>query len=230
MIYRRTNIRKDLIDQYMNELIEIYEKDFKILHCNKCKLSNRLIDKLHNQYYCHEYIIKFYDTDPKFPPVGKNDKGCDYDIFDMYLDYNNGYYIENEKYSEEDLKALSFTGKCFTKDELKQVCDEVLKIYEQYEERRLTFNNWIDVYGEGIWGQTQDLVDYNTKLELKDIQKWKNLSDRVYCIETLDPSGKKHISLYIYGRDIHARDYVFSFVRRDKHKKRRKSRIFDYSW
>lgn len=137
---------------------------------------------------------------------------------------------KNEKYSEEDLKVLSFTGKCFTKDELKQVCDEVLKIYEQYEECRLTFNNWIDVYGEGIWGQTQDLVDSNTKLELKDIQKWKNLSDRVYCIEALDPSGKKHISLYIYGRDIHARDYVFSFVRRDKHKKRRKSRIFDYSW
>lgn len=217
------NIRQDLIQKELIRLVDLYEGKYKITRVGKCKLSNRLIDKLYNQYYSSEHCIFFYDSDPKLPSLGTNDKGEKYNLFDLYLDYEDGYYIENEKYDETRLRDISHSGKAFTKAELKNACGELREIYKQYEERRLTFNNWIDVYGRGIWGLSQDLVDFYAKGLMKETQEWQDLSDRVYSIECIDQEGKKHIKLYIYGRDIYYCDYYFNYIQRDNHKRRKRN-------
>lgn len=217
------NIRQDLIQRELSRLVDLYKGEYKITRVSKCKLSNRLIDKLYNQYYASEHCIFFYDSDPELPSLGTNDQGEKYNLFDMYLDYEDGYYIENEKYDETRLRDISHSGKAFAKDELKNACEELKEICKQYEERRLTFNNWIDVYSRGIWGLSQNRVDHYAKGLMKEAQKWQDLSNRVYSIECIDQKGKKHITLYIYGRDIYYCDYYFSYVQRYSHKRRKRN-------
>ena len=55
-------------------------------------------------------------------------------------------YPKNHPYDDPWLKTSE--GRVFDR-----------KLWRDYEERRMTFNNWIDVFGNGIWGLAQKETD-----------------------------------------------------------------------
>lgn len=81
---------------------------------------------------------------------------------------------------------------------------ECMKIWEQlckdYEPRRLSFNNWQEVYVEGNWGLAQKKVDSIAREILEDYQ---NLDNRIFVANYDDD-----LYFYIYARDLpEMRDY-----------------------
>lgn len=83
--------------------------------------------------------------------------------------------------------------------------------FRENEERRMTFNNWIDVYGEGIWGWSQTQVDKYTKGVMKSVRNWPvKKKERIYCGVDGD-----WLLLYCYGRDFGGIDYWWVMHRGD---------------
>lgn len=77
--------------------------------------------------------------------------------------------------------------------------------FREHEERRMTFNNWIDVFGEGIWSWTQKQVDQFAREHLEVVKDWPvKKKDRVYCGFKED-----YIYIYCYGRDFLGDDLWF---------------------
>lgn len=73
------------------------------------------------------------------------------------------------------------------------------------KEERLSFCNWIDVHGPGIWGQTQEQVNQYAKEELND--NIVGIEDRLFLVD-----NDKQITLFFYGRDTdNDLDYWFTF-------------------
>lgn len=71
---------------------------------------------------------------------------------------------------------------------------------EEYEPRRLTFNNWQEIYVDGNWGLTQKKVDFLARETLKD---YCNKNDRIFSAYY-----NNDIYIYIYARDLpEMRDY-----------------------
>ena len=80
---------------------------------------------------------------------------------------------------------------------------ECMKIWKQlcndYEPRRLSFNNWQELYVDGNWGLTQNEVN---KIAKKTLIKYKN-KDRIFVAEY-----DGDLYFYIYARDLpEMRDY-----------------------
>lgn len=83
--------------------------------------------------------------------------------------------------------------------------------FRENEERRMTFNNWIDVYGEGIWGLSQRQVDKYAKGVMKSVRNWPvKKKERIYCGVDGD-----WLLLYCYGRDFGGIDYWWVMHRGD---------------
>lgn len=77
--------------------------------------------------------------------------------------------------------------------------------FRENEDRRMTFNNWIDPFGEGIWGWSQKQVDKFAKEHLKSVRDWPvSKKDRVYYGFKDD-----YIYIYCYGRDFLGNDLWF---------------------
>lgn len=77
--------------------------------------------------------------------------------------------------------------------------------FRNHEEHRMVFNNWIDVFGEGIWGWTQKEVDRFARENLNAVRDWPvKKKGRIYC-------GIKDdfIFIYCYGRDFLGEDLWF---------------------
>jgi hypothetical protein len=188
------NIRKDLIEQEL-------ERDTKrgyIYH--KFNLHNKFINKLLNHYYCHEMCENWYDSEPN----------VDEYISDMAYMYEYG--INGKIYTKEYIKEKYNID--YTIEEAKRCSIERDKIYKKYNnsERRLTFNNWQDPYGEGIWGMSQKEVDKLAYDTFKSIQKFNvSKKDRLYISYKDD-----EIRIYFYGRDFNKLDYWFIFEKRDR--------------
>lgn len=176
------NIRTDLIDKDLSRDRERgYEYHYK-------KLSNRYLDWLFRHYYIFEMTEWFYDSEPDIED----------ELLNMYLDY--GYTSHKRIYSEYP----------HTHEELKDAYMTVCQIYEDYEQDRLEFNNWIEVNGEGIWGWSQKDVDEYGKRILKRIKKFPtSIKDRLFVAESDDD-----IRIYFYGRDLWKVDYWFIFKRK----------------
>lgn len=174
------NIRQDLIAE------ELSSNDGKLFH--KFHLSNRVIDNLRNKYYCHEMCEKWYYSEPDF----------DDELYDMYMDYkypNGNHMFPDGTYSQEELKAAYL---------------KVKQMYINYEPRRIEFNNWIEVFGEGIWGMSQQYVDGEAIDTLKELQRINVKHDgRFYWYK-----DKNEIHIYFYGRDFMDKDYWFIFKRK----------------
>ena len=80
-----------------------------------------------------------------------------------------------------------------------------------YEERRIQFNNWIDIYGPGIWGTSQKEVDSLAKHYLKSIRNYPvKKKGRLFV-------GRDQQMMYIYwyGRDFAGLDLWWTLTRRD---------------
>jgi hypothetical protein len=188
------NIRKDLIEKEL-------ERDINngyIYH--KFNLHNKFIDKLLNHYYCVEMCENWYDSEPN----------VDEYISDMAYMYEDG--IDDVIYTKEYIKEKYNIN--YTIEEAKKCSIEYNRIYKEYNnsEGRLTFNNWQDPCGEGIWGMSQKQVDKIVYNIFKSIQKFKvSKKDRLYISYKND-----EIRIYFYGRDFNELDYWFIFKKRDR--------------
>lgn len=111
-------------------------------------------------------------------------------------------YPKNHPYDDPWLKTSE--GRVFDR-----------KLWRDYEERRMTFNNWIDVFGNGIWGLAQKETDKIAKDSLKDIRKWPiSKKGRFFLAEKGD-----FLYLYCYGRDFKGEDYWFVLQKRNSKNK-----------
>jgi hypothetical protein len=188
------NIRKDLIEKEL-------ERDINngyIYH--KFNLHNKFIDKLLNHYYCVEMCENWYDSEPN----------VDEYISDMAYMYEDG--IDDVIYTKEYIKEKYNIN--YTIEEAKKCSIEYNRIYKEYNnsEGRLTFNNWQDPCGEGIWGMSQKQVDKIVYNIFKSIQKFNvSKKDRLYISYKNDM-----IRIYFYGRDFNELDYWFIFKKRDR--------------
>lgn len=82
---------------------------------------------------------------------------------------------------------------------------EIFELFRNHEERRMTFNNWIDVIGEGIWDMSQRDADRQSKDLMIDFrQSSVKKKDRIYYMNTGD-----FAVIYCYGRDFSGADYWF---------------------
>lgn len=79
-----------------------------------------------------------------------------------------------------------------------------------YDEENLTFNNWVDPYGEGIWGMSQRKVDQISRDTLYEVRsKPVKKDERLYIAYEDD-----YIFIYWYGRDFMDEDYWWVMKRR----------------
>lgn len=89
--------------------------------------------------------------------------------------------------------------------------DEYLRQrFRENEERRMTFNNWVDLYTEGNWGLSQLAVDNDAREAIKSVRNWPvKKKGRIYC-----GTNEKYLMLYCYGRDFKGVDYWLAMRRR----------------
>lgn len=119
-------------------------------------------------------------------------------------EYNIEWYT-----SQIDISYVGFENLLSTEQGWK----ELQSMITEYAPERIYHNNWIDVYGDGIWNWSQDRVDryakYGMKLAVKSIKK----KDRIYFAE-----NKNKIIVYIYMRDIRGYDGIWFMEKRKKTK------------
>lgn len=203
------NIRQDLIQK---ELYWTYRDE---LTYRKLKPSNRFINKLFNHYYVAEHTEHFYDSEPEY----------DDEEFNMYMDYDyihhrinpaSGTALFNTILNSEEIAKeqgnFRFSEEEYTMEELKQAYDKITQQRKDYESRRIEFNNWIEVYSDGIWGMSQKDVDKISREHLKSIKRCGvSYNGRLYIAEKEDS-----IFIYYYGRDFALVDYWWIFKRKER--------------
>lgn len=177
------------------------------------KLSNRFIDRLFNHYYLEELCEFFYDSEPDF----------DDEEFNMYMDYQNSHkltgltfwnLVSNMEEIEEKKENFKYSKQPHTKKELKEAHDKVVQMYKDYEQTRITVNNWIEPYFKGNWDMSQEYVDSFGRSVLKHIRNFpKSIKNRLYFAKKDD-----QIRIYFYGRDFWEVDYWFVFSKRKRRK------------
>ncbi len=82
---------------------------------------------------------------------------------------------------------------------------------EEFWEERLTFNNWIDVMGEGIWYASQKSVDEMAMRMMNDFRKAGRLKGRCWA-GWKEWNGHTFFHICLYGRDIHEYDHLFMML------------------
>ena len=98
-------------------------------------------------------------------------------------------------------------------------CSEC-KIWEKWNgsEKQLSFNNWIDVYGPGIWGMSQEECDEQAKEILSNaLTKEENL-ERLFFSESNIKKEKQvyhFYDIFYYNRDRQYYDWWFVFRRKN---------------
>lgn len=190
-------VRLDLVNE------ELHGKHSDGLKYHRLKLSRRFIDKLLNNYYCCEMTEHFYDSEPD----------VDSYISDMAFMYNfcseKDINSDDEHFTKKYIKDTY--GKEYTAEEAKRCAEENNRLYEEYihSERRLTFNNWIEVYGKGVWDMSQHRVDEVAREKLQMLYEWSH-KDRFWIAR-----DKNYIMVYAYGRDTGC-DYWFIMKKRNK--------------
>lgn len=170
-----------------NELTKRYKS--RGLVYKPIKLSKRFVRWLFNHYYCDEMLECFYDSEPHI-----NDE-----VFKMYIDYTC---------PDPDHTYSRFEH---TEDELRDAFVEAEHAYREYEPQRLSFNNWVEVYGDGIWYMSQKTVDSCAREFLLSTKKCEaSYHGRLFMAE-----HDGMISLYYFGRDTNFRaDYHWTFQKR----------------
>lgn len=186
-------ICKHVIDEQLNTFAQ---KEFA--KCNntpkKLKLSKGLIEKLFNHYECESVVENYYDDEPEI----------DDELYEMYFEYLFG--------NREELKEMLSTNG-HTIEEYRDAYEKVIQLYEDYEERRMTFLSWQDVYAKGIWELTQNTVDKRARLVLNDVRKSSyKKKNRIYFEEDKE---KGSLSIFICLRDIKCVDYWLIFKKKD---------------
>lgn len=180
-----TDYCKELLHKELERIPGWNGKKWKYSELNP---SKRFVNWLFNHYYCYEMLECYYDSEPHL--YGET--------FDMYLDYVHPH---------PDMKHSN--GQ-YTDDELRAAFEVVEQAYKDYEPERLTFNNWVDVSGEGIWHMSQIAVDAWAKECLLATKKYcPGYHGRLFIAENDDL-----ISIYYFGRDVRRVDFHWTFQKR----------------
>lgn len=79
-------------------------------------------------------------------------------------------------------------------------------------DERMSFCNWQDVSGEGIWDASQKAVDRAGKADMNDFRKAGHLAGRCWAGEG-EWDGIPYLHVFLYGRDIHEFDIHFTFLK-----------------
>ena len=203
----------------------------RCLYWKRYQPTNRIIDKLFQDYYCEEFMENYYDSEPKY----------DDEEFKMYMDYIVKHNTDDEvtgtgmfnalsyMIDDEQKKKKRYAEKEHTAKEIKAAYEKIRKQQEDYNEKRIRFNNWQEPYFKGNWGYTQKRVDSIAKKQLKTILKSDiPIKDRLWLLEISKdniPEDMKGwngriqvdcIEIYYYGRDYLGVDYCWSMQRRVK--------------
>ena len=157
----------------------------------------------------------------------------DFDDFDdeeynMYLDYQNKFRITGRSFWElvtnmdenGDIANKKFSKQEHTPEEYKRAYEKVTQMYEAYEERRMNFNNWQELYEEGNWDMSQNYVDRFARSVLNRVRKSAySKAGRIYYAED---KQEGLMSIYICLRDIKSVDYFLDFRKKPKNKCRKR--------
>ena len=171
-----------------------------------------------NEFACEAAVEKFYDSEPDF----------DDEEYNMYLDYQNKFRITGRSFWElvtnmdenGDIANKKFSKQEHTPEEYKRAYEKVTQMYEAYEERRMNFNNWQELYEEGNWDMSQNYVDRFARSVLNRVRKSAySKAGRIYYAED---KQEGLISIYICLRDIKSADYFLNFRKKPKNKCRKR--------
>ena len=171
-------------------------------------LDKDYIQFLFNTYFIKYWLEYFYDSEPEY----------DDEEFKMHMDYlyqnkqieTGGtsvfYTFLNLKDIQEEQENFKFSEGNYTLEELKNAHLNIEKQRKEFEEQRLTFNNWVELHENGNWEATQEEVKkYGLDVILELFNSYKK--DRWAIAE-----NDNEINIYFYGRDIKPKcDYLFTF-------------------
>lgn len=118
-----------------------------------------------------------------------------------------------KNYQSEEITIDFYDSSSPQCEECEELNCENCEIYEVWfkSEERLKFNNWIDVFGPGIWDYNQEDSDKFARNLLLEVLKDKEKNDRLF-IAYKDNS----LILYYYNRDRkECCDYGFVFEKRE---------------
>jgi hypothetical protein len=137
-----------------------------------------------------------------------------------------GYHMELKPISFSPFKILNhyhifeFTTQWYDSDAPEcRTCNRECLISEYCEawenwrssEKRLSFNNWVDVIGQGVWGMSQKECDEKVReIFEREIYKDGSWRERLFYWQPEDPD---QINLFYYNRDRGHYDYWFIFVK-----------------
>jgi hypothetical protein len=87
------------------------------------------------------------------------------------------------------------------------------KIWKEwnFSKEQLSFNNWIDVEGPGIWDDTQETANKRIEEIFNEILYDKEFKIRAYYYQ---PPEDKYFHIFYYNRDREHFDYWFVFKRK----------------
>ena len=96
----------------------------------------------------------------------------------------------------------------------KKSCDDC-KIWLEWKgsEAQLSFNNWIDVEGPGIWDMTQEECNERTILTFEEMFNNGGFNERTFYYQ---PPIKKLFDIFYYNRDRNGCDYWFIFEKKNQ--------------
>lgn len=155
--------------------------------------SRSFVRRLFNNYLCEEFDEVFYDSEPEL----------DDEELRMHYDYCR---------PEVGHKMSKFEH---TNEELREAFEKVREAYEKYEQRRLTFNNWIDPNFAGCWSFTQEEVDRWAKECMSSVKNTKpGYKGRMFMWQK-----DNYIYVYYFGRDIRGVDYLWCLEKRARKKR-----------
>ena len=128
---------------------------------------------------------------------------------ELELTYDYIYWLFKEYWVEEYANLFYDSSPKECNDCTIDGCDGC-EIWDKWHlsEKQLSFNNWVDVWGRGIWDESQQSVDNRVKQIFLNILDDEDLEYRLWIFER---DGKKWI--YYYDRDRFS-DYWFIFRRK----------------
>ena len=138
------------------------------------------------------------------------------DLFEQYeIQEITQHWYDSEP---KDETGYSICEKCEVSSNPR--CNKNCNIWNNWEksEQQLSFNNWIDVYGPGIWDMTQEESDEQAKNILSNaLTKGENL-ERLFFSENNTKKEKQTYHFYdifYYNRDRKYYDWWFVFRRKN---------------
>lgn len=197
------NKNKKLFNDRLNDFNNSFNLKFIITN-----IDNSYINSLFDNYLIKEWVEYFYDSEPDY----------DDEEFKMHMDYlyqnkqieTSGTSIFYTFYNLNDIQDkkedFKFSENEYTLDELKNAHLKIEQQRQDYENVRLTFNNWIELHTKGNWEATQEQVkEYGLNKALTLYKVYKK--DRWAIAE-----NDIEICLFFYGRDVKPKcDYLFCF-------------------